>query len=251
MKSNHWNWDGDPNEYFGFIYRITEVPTGRMYIGKKQFKSTTRKAVPGRKNKQVIYKDSNWRSYTGSSQHLNKAITANGIENYKFEIISLHYSKGALHYAEVELQVKEDVLRKKLSDGTPMYYNKNIAGTKFIPPDEMSDKTRAKLSAATSASMTPERRTKQSISLKGNTNKLGKKLSDETKSKISNASKGKPSPKKGKLGKKTSDETKSKISATLKGRFIPTSTCPHCNKTGGTPQMIQWHFDNCKMKKPQ
>jgi hypothetical protein len=24
------------------------------------------------------------------------------------------------------------------------------------------------------------------------------------------------------------------------------SECPHCNKSGGEPQMKQWHFDNCK-----
>lgn len=22
--------------------------------------------------------------------------------------------------------------------------------------------------------------------------------------------------------------------------------CPHCDKVGGKPQMIQWHFNNCK-----
>lgn len=26
-------------------------------------------------------------------------------------------------------------------------------------------------------------------------------------------------------------------------------TCPHCNKNGPKPQMIQWHFDKCKSKK--
>ena len=28
----------------------------------------------------------------------------------------------------------------------------------------------------------------------------------------------------------------------------PIIECPHCNKTGGLPQMKQWHFDNCKLK---
>jgi len=28
----------------------------------------------------------------------------------------------------------------------------------------------------------------------------------------------------------------------------PTVECPHCKKVGGVPQMIQWHFDNCKHK---
>lgn len=33
-----------------------------------------------------------------------------------------------------------------------------------------------------------------------------------------------------------------------KGRMRPQVTCPYCNKTGGAPQMKQWHFDNCKLK---
>ena len=34
----------------------------------------------------------------------------------------------------------------------------------------------------------------------------------------------------------------------LKGVPKPQLTCPHCNKTGGKPQMIQYHFDQCKFK---
>jgi hypothetical protein len=26
----------------------------------------------------------------------------------------------------------------------------------------------------------------------------------------------------------------------------PIVECPHCSKTGGLPQMTQWHFDNCR-----
>ena len=28
----------------------------------------------------------------------------------------------------------------------------------------------------------------------------------------------------------------------------PTVECPHCKKVGGKPQMMQWHFGNCKDK---
>lgn len=27
-----------------------------------------------------------------------------------------------------------------------------------------------------------------------------------------------------------------------------TVTCPHCNKSGPRPQMLQWHFDKCKFR---
>jgi uncharacterized protein YdaU (DUF1376 family) len=52
------------------------------------------------------------------------------------------------------------------------------------------------------------------------------------------------------------EESNAKRSATLMGRKIPSITgvpkpkvtCPHCGKTGGKPQMIQYHFDKCKLK---
>lgn len=45
-----------------------------------------------------------------------------------------------------------------------------------------------------------------------------------------------------------SDEHKQKISNANKGKPKPKLECPHCGKTGGAPQMKQWHFDNCKAK---
>lgn len=50
-------------------------------------------------------------------------------------------------------------------------------------------------------------------------------------------------------GKILSEEHKLKIGERLKGKAKPTIKCPHCNKEGGIPQMRQWHFDNCKLRK--
>jgi len=55
---------------------------------------------------------------------------------------------------------------------------------------------------------------------------------------------------------KQTPESNAKRSATLMGRVIPSITgvpkeivtCPHCNKSGGKPQMHQWHFDRCKLR---
>jgi hypothetical protein len=41
-----------------------------------------------------------------------------------------------------------------------------------------------------------------------------------------------------------SDEHKKKLSKPKEK-----VTCPYCGKTGGLPQMKQWHFENCKEKK--
>ena len=64
----------------------------------------------------------------------------------------------------------------------------------------------------------------------------------------------------GRKGKKYGPQTaesNAKRSASLMGRKIPSitgvpqpkETCPHCGKVGGRPQMKQWHFDKCKVKK--
>lgn len=124
----------DPDEYFGFIYRITNRVNGMQYIGKKQFWFTTRVAVKGRKNKKHVKKESDWKKYTGSSVRLNADIEKYGMDSFEFTILSLHRSKGSLHYAEVETQVKLDVLRSRFPDGSRMYYNGNISAVKFIPP---------------------------------------------------------------------------------------------------------------------
>jgi len=136
MNNGHWLYKEqiDPEEWFGFIYRIKNEKTGQHYIGKKQFWSTNRKIVKGRKNRKIVVKESKWRSYTGSCKKLNADIDALGMENFSFIIESLHESKASLYYAEVDKHVKEDVLRAMLDSGIPKYYNGNIAAVKFIPP---------------------------------------------------------------------------------------------------------------------
>ena len=173
MDLGHWefNTEFDINEWFGFIYRIIDLTTKQEYIGKKQFFAIRRKVVAGRKNKKTIRKESNWKTYTSSSAHINAAIAAKGKENFRFIIESLHKTKGSLTYAEVEKQIFEDVLRKKLDDGvTPKYYNRQIAAIKFIPPGELPEETRIKFNEALQRSynnyvVTDETRAKISESL--------------------------------------------------------------------------------------
>ena len=141
MDKGHWQFqhDFDIEDWFGFIYRVTEKNTGKMYIGKKQFFSNRTKKVKGRVNKKHYKIESDWKKYTTSSVELNKSIELYGMDNYIFEIISLHKTKGSLHYREVEMQVFEDVLRARFDDGNRKYYNGNISAVKFIPPKIHSD----------------------------------------------------------------------------------------------------------------
>lgn len=132
----HWtfNHEFDPTEWYGFVYRIIDHHSGKHYIGKKQFLSRQRKKVAGRKNRKVVYKETNWKSYTGSSKHLNEQIQNNQKNQFEFIIESLHETKASLYYAEVRLHVLEDVLRATLPNGERKYYNGQISGVKFLPP---------------------------------------------------------------------------------------------------------------------
>lgn len=81
-------------------------------------------------------------------------------------------------------------------------------------------------------------------------------ISDETRKRMSESLSGKPKPKHSSeiiekisaqlRGKIRSPEARAKHSATIKGLPKPKVTCPHCNLTGGLPQMKRYHLDNCK-----
>jgi len=143
----HWTYPNefDHDEWFGFIYRIKHIPTGKHYIGKKQFHSYTRKKIKGRKNRKKIVKESNWKAYTGSSKQLNNDIEEFGKDQFEFTIESLHETRGSLFYAEVEKQVGENVLRETLDNGDRKYYNGHIGSTKFLPPMETIKESQHKI----------------------------------------------------------------------------------------------------------
>jgi hypothetical protein len=137
-KYGHWDvqWDFDPEEFVGFVYRITHVPTGRMYIGKKFFWATLRKIVKNRKNRKKIVKESDWKKYSSSSAWVNSEIKLYGKNQFKFEILSLHESKSTLAWEETRLLVVHDALRAKLPDGSKKFYNGLVCGIKYVVKDE-------------------------------------------------------------------------------------------------------------------
>lgn len=103
---------------FGFIYEITNLKTGRKYIGKKQCLTTyKRPPLKGKKNKRHAIKETDWRDYTSSSNKLNKDIKTLGKKHFKFEILKFCDSKWQLSYEEAKIQFEKEVLLKEL------YYN--------------------------------------------------------------------------------------------------------------------------------
>ena len=97
-----------PENIMGFVYRITNLHTGREYIGKKLFTFAKRKQVKGKKKR--IRVESDWREYYGSNKELLHDVATLGPEHFKREILHLCTNKGQCNYFEAKLQFLHGVL---------------------------------------------------------------------------------------------------------------------------------------------
>jgi hypothetical protein len=128
-----WLYQGNlieelPEDCVGFVYLITNIVTGRKYIGKKlaKFAKTTYKVVKQKngikKKKKIRTKvDSDWRDYYGSSEELSKDVNILGKENFTREILHYCTSKALTSYLEAKEQFDRKVLETK------DYYNGHIS----------------------------------------------------------------------------------------------------------------------------
>jgi len=114
MDLGHWTIKDvlyTTENHFGFIYIITNNVNGRRYIGKKQCVSRVkRKPLKGKTRNRIDHKESDWKTYTGSSKELNEDIAKHGKENFTFEILEWCGSKWELGYKEIKKQLEYDVL---------------------------------------------------------------------------------------------------------------------------------------------
>lgn len=127
-----------PNHEFleGFVYKITNLETKQVYIGKKSLYSNlkkkigvrAKKATGTRKTFERIRKESDWIKYYGSSKELLADITKLGKDKFKREIIELCCTKKYLSYAEFAWQVKLDVLKTNSYNGNVLgrWYGKDM-----------------------------------------------------------------------------------------------------------------------------
>ena len=140
---SQWTFDGTlveelPEDCEGFVYLITNLTNGQKYVGKKlaRFK-VTKPPLKGRKNKRRSTKESDWRTYIGSSDHLNADVKELGEDKFTREILYYCQSRGMLSY----LEAKEQFDRKVLL--TDEYYNGIInvrVGSSKILKEEYADK---------------------------------------------------------------------------------------------------------------
>jgi hypothetical protein len=117
-----------PEDCVGFVYLITNIITGRKYIGKKlaKFAKTSYKVVKlknGTKKKKKIRSkiDSDWQTYYGSNTELSKDVLELGAENFRREILYYCKSKSECSYIEAREQFNHKVLESK------DYYNGQIS----------------------------------------------------------------------------------------------------------------------------
>jgi hypothetical protein len=147
---NNWFWyenmgiknfttiEDFPQDSFGFIYKITNVVTGKFYIGKKSLyhnikKKLTKKELaeqtgPGRKSiTKRVQKESDWATYWGSNKEILEEIKTKGNLAFTRKILKIVNTKKELTYWEIAYQCQYNVL---LIDS----YNDNILG-KFFKKD--------------------------------------------------------------------------------------------------------------------
>ena len=134
--NSHWLYKGKkvteaPEDAFGFVYMITNLKSGKKYVGRKYLGQTRRKPLTkkqkdaGRKRRTVVRSESNWREYTGSNKELNADIEKLSKENFKFEIIIFGETKGQVNYLEENIHHKFDVLLD------PSFYNDAVGPKRF------------------------------------------------------------------------------------------------------------------------
>ena len=85
---NPWTYQGstftsaDIDNFFGFVYIITNLQTGKKYIGRKYF---TQRRKP-RGGKRRVTSESDWKKYYGSSDELKADVKRLGKSEFKREI---------------------------------------------------------------------------------------------------------------------------------------------------------------------
>ena len=112
----------DINDLYGFVYLITNIQSGRKYIGRKYFWQF--RTPRGKKRK--VKSESDWKKYYGSCPELKDDIKLLGKQNFSRTILSLHKTKGKTNFEETRQLFYHNVLTEELDTGVPRYYNSNI-----------------------------------------------------------------------------------------------------------------------------
>lgn len=160
--------------------------------------------------------------YLGSGKRLKAAIKKYGKENFKREILSFHSTYEDLCQTERDL-ITLDLLKSKdcynLAQG-------GHGGYTYYDDRKYS--------------LTSEQRKRISES------KIGKPRPDLKINSLMTFWIGKKRSEVDRQNKSDSALANVKLG---KNPFVKLVSCPHCNKQGQYPNMVRWHFENCKENK--
>ena len=107
-----------PKDCEAFVYLITNLLNHKKYVGKKLAKfKTTKKPLKGKKNKRRGTKESDWKTYWGSSAQLIDDVEKLGEHRFTREILYYCSNRGTASYLEAQEQFERKVLE------TDDYYN--------------------------------------------------------------------------------------------------------------------------------
>jgi group I intron endonuclease len=191
--------NGIDKKAYGFIYVTTNLINGKKYIGQKRFD-----------------KDNKWEKYIGSGKYLKKAIKKYGRGNFTKKIIVVSYSKDDLNTEEINIissyNAVDDINFYNIANGGQ--------GSNGFKGGHHTDETKIKISNSLKGVknhnygkiFSEETRKKLSRSLKGKMNGesnslYGKKHTEQTKELLKQLH----------IGKKLSSETKQKLSIIRSG----------------------------------
>ena len=130
-----------PDNTYGFIYKITHLPSNKAYIGKKVLYHQRKvklgkkelamyEGVVGRKpSYKIAILESDWKKYWGSNKPLLELVKNEPPKNFTKEILHTCSSKKLLTYYETQTLFVYRVLEEP-----DMYINDNILG-KFYRKD--------------------------------------------------------------------------------------------------------------------
>lgn len=114
-----WSYNGKEftsemiEKYVGFVYEIYDTEAKMYYIGKKKFWSkVTRPPLKGQKRKRRSLKESDWKTYYGSSETVKELVENTGEWRFKRKILRLCKTLGEMSYYETKEQIDREVLFK-------------------------------------------------------------------------------------------------------------------------------------------
>ena len=119
----NWTYQGKiveelPKDCEAFVYLITNLLNHKKYVGKKLAKfKTTKKPLKGKKNKRRGTKESDWKTYWGSSAQLIDDVEKLGEHRFTREILYYCPNRGTASYLEAQEQFERKALE------TDDYYN--------------------------------------------------------------------------------------------------------------------------------